>query len=187
MFEMILFDVNGIIVYCLDKYHARTKPDRILDDGTPEWDSKAYTAIGSKIESYKLQKNRKLLPDLVGLFMESNIVKNSYDVIAPVPSLSNTLHISDVAKEIASQLNIDFCDCLKKYPGVKMKFLSSLERKKQQDFILCSDEIKRYSSVLLIDDIIKTGKTITDCVNKIREQNSECTITGFVFCRGMGT
>ena len=187
MNEMVNFDVGGIFVYSLDKYHAKTKPDRILDDGTPKWHSRNYTQIGSMIESYKLQKHKELLPDLVRLFMQSSIIKNSFDAIVPIPSSSKTLHIADIAKEIALQLNIDYCDCLTKNTDIEMKYLTDSERESHQDFILCSDEIKKYESILLIDDIIKTGTTITNCVGEIKKQNNSCKITGFAFCRGMET
>ena len=187
MNEIVNFDMGGICVYSLDKYHAKAKPDRFLADGNAEWDSKSYTIIGGMIESYKLQKSKEVLPDLVNAFMQSSIIKNRFDAIVPIPSSSKTLHIDSIAKEIASQLNIDYCECLTKNTDIEMKYLTDSERKAQPDFILCSDKIKQYKSILLIHDIIKTGKTITNCVNSIKKQNSNCTITGFAFCRGMKT
>ena len=186
--EMVNFNIGGINVYSLDKYHAKTKPDRILADETPVWDGKSFTKIGNMIESYKIQKNAKILSDLVDLFMQSSInKKNEFDAVVPVPSTSNTLHISEVAKKIAQRLEIEYCDCLVKNTDIEMKYLNDSERKEQQNFISCSDTIRKYSSIILIDDIIKTGKTMTDCVSKIHEKNSKCSIIGFAFCRGMNT
>lgn len=189
MFQFTYFDSCECLVYFLDYYHKRTKPDSADEYGNPTWNTPHYTDIGEILHDYKYNKKTDKISALYGIFFNEFYNKNadgqSIDLIIPVPSNSDTLHISEVAKYISNKLNIPYADILKKNTSVQQKNLTDSTRKNRNNFIFTDKTALGYGSILLIDDVVKTGTTIKECISTLKSLNPEVKITAFAFCSGM--
>lgn len=173
----------GIATHTLDLYHVPTKPDSIDENNNPVWDNTTFTEVGHIIHEYKYNINLSYEDKLVDFFLKSDILDEEFDCIVAVPSTSNTRHISFVAKKIAKRSNLPYLDILEKTIDVEMKKKTESERKNETNFIRCKEQQLNCNRILLIDDVVKTGTTLSECVKVLQTLNPDCKITAFCFCR----
>ncbi|PLX18725.1 MAG: hypothetical protein C0601_03895 [Candidatus Muiribacterium halophilum] len=118
---------------------------------------------------FKNSKNRNLLRDLSLAFVIKNqIKKDEFDLVTYVPGRKGlSFHSAGLAYKISQLVGGRFCKGLiiKKRQTSEMKTLGRKEREKEIKGafrINPSFKIKKNSKILIIDDIITTGNTVSE-------------------------
>ena len=76
----------------------------------------------------------------------------------------------EIARAVAARIGAYYCgDVLENTATAEMKSLTWEEKKKLQPTIRKTKNAIRKHSILLIDDLYKTGLTLTHCVSALRE------------------
>lgn len=138
-------------------------------------------ALKKLILDFKYNRNfiaGKILSNYLCDLIEEKL--NNIDCIVYVPSSKKTLKLRGfnqcefLSKEIGKRLNIEVFDCIKKYDNIReQKSLSKEDRYKNMInafFIEDNTKIKN-KNILLIDDVITTGATVSACEDLLKKQN----------------
>ena len=177
--------IPDVSLHYFDVYHIPRKPDKIDNNGNAIWDSniECFSEVGYMINRYKMHCDFTQEDALCDLFVQSKLGTEEFDCVIPVPSSSSKRHISFVVKKIADRLTIPYENILEKTTNEQMKKKTVSERKQEKAFIRCNTDSLHYDRILLIDDICKTGTTLRQCVEALRNINPSCNITAFCFCK----
>jgi len=147
--------------------------------GHPQFDTKR-SELGDLVLKLKYRSDKsilKIVADSVALFITENWKKSKeLDIIIPVPPSNVKRSFQPVivlANELASRLDIPVCSDLKKVretPEVKnLDEYSSRSEILKDAFKVEGTSINR-KTVLLLDDIYRSGETLTAITKVIKEQ-----------------
>lgn len=123
---------------------------------------------GMMIEEDKY-KNKYFRDELVDATME--LINNKWeeleriDCVAAVPSLRRPELVKSFAKRVAEKLNVDFIDVIvkpKETEQQKTMENSNMQAKNAYNAFVVTENIQ-YENVLLIDDMVDSGWTLTVC------------------------
>lgn len=129
------------------------------------------------IHNYKF-KNQKNLYKVVSPFLSMSVLEKfkneKFDLISSVPSLVRNSyereydHSSILGIELSKNLNIPYEYCIKKIKKNKAQHgLSFYERQENVKGVYKSIKNYENKNILLCDDIITTGATLSECVNQL--------------------
>lgn len=95
------------------------------------------------------------------------------DIILPAPSSNkNRMYqpACEIASEIATYLNVPFSDgILQKTTSDEFKNLSLEEKQNLKGTIIATKKANRHYSVLIVDDLYKSGSTLNECVSALKQ------------------
>lgn len=165
---------NWDVGYALDQ-HVITS-ERVGEDpfGRPVFNN-TYSEIGSLLKHFKYRGRLDFLAEIVStieLFLQSHPEMADYETIIPVPPSKLRVYqpTCEICEALADSLGKYYInDILVKEPGVESKNLSIEEKSILSGTIQQKYHAKRKNSVLLVDDIYKSGATLTECVRVLRE------------------
>ena len=169
----ILLNGNWDIGYALDQHVIRSV--HIADDpfGNPVFDT-TYSEIGELLTKFKYKGRYDNLTEIVStieVFLRSHPEMMDFETIIPVPPTKFRPYQPtwEICEALAKDLNRFFItDVLVKESGVESKGLSLEEKRQLSGTIRQQHRAKRKHSVLLIDDLYKTGATLSECVSVLR-------------------
>jgi predicted amidophosphoribosyltransferase len=142
--------------------------------GYPEFENE-YSEMGNLIHLFKYRGKYDLLFDIIELakpFIESWEVLNNVDFVLPVPPSKSRRYqpTQEIAAEIAALLNVGYSnEILEKLPSVESKGLTPEEKQKLQGSIIKTAQATKEHNMLLVDDLYKSGATITECIKVLRK------------------
>ena len=158
--------------YAFDLY--TTESVYVEDDafGNPRFKN-TYSEIGDLLYHFKYNghiDSRHQIADLVLPFLKRWLKDKPLDIVMPCPSslVRAVQPVHAVAYEIAKRLNIYYTDeVLQKTSDVPIKNIPKQERNLTGKIVQIKPA-KRKCSILLIDDIVDTGATASECVQVLR-------------------
>ncbi len=164
---------NWDVGYALDQHVLSS--DFLGEDpfGGPVFDNK-YSEIGELLKNYKYRGRRDLLPEIVStiiLFLQEHPEMADFETIIPVPPSKPREYqpTLEICESLAESLRKYFLsDILVKESEVESKNLSVEEKRLLYGTIHQNKFAKRRHSVLLVDDLYKTGTTLNECVRVLR-------------------
>ena len=142
--------------------------------GHPEFNNE-YSEMGELLHLYKYRNVHNKLNNIIELvkpFIESWKAMQEVSFILPVPSTKVRIYqpAQEIASEIASLLRVGYSDeILLKVSSIESKGLSSENKKQIQGSIIKSIKATKEHNMLLVDDLYKSGATLTECVRVLRE------------------
>lgn len=142
--------------------------------GNPYFDN-TYSEIGELLSKFKYSHVYGNLNDIVStivLFLSQHPEMNDFETIIPVPPTKNRMYqpTIEIGKALAKSLHKYFVeDVLEKDPRVESKGLSAEDKYRLSGTITQKKHATRKHSVLLIDDLYKTGATLSECVSVLRQ------------------
>ena len=134
---------------------------------------------GTLVKNAKYSKENRFCDRLLGKsaqVLKNLVTTNNIKVITNVPSLRSTI-VEDFAVRLANRLNIKYVSILRKIPA-------EVQKQMQNSSFQCENALKSFNieigdnlemppsietNVLLIDDIIDSGWTLSVCGFKIQE------------------
>ena len=144
--------------------------------------SKAEESLPSNYLIYSLkQDNRSDVLEFLSLEL-ATAIKHSFDlskedfVVTSVPRRKNAIvnfgydHAKELAKAVSKLLGVEYLELLKSESKKAQKSVYGEERKQNARFdYACDDSLSlKGKSVILIDDIVTTGASMTNCATLIR-------------------
>ena len=164
---------NWDIGYALDQHV--TNSIYLGDDpyGNPHFDN-SYSEIGELLSRFKYNHQYSNLYEIVStivFFLSQYPEMNDFETIIPVPPTKARIYqpTIEIGEALAKALNKYFVeDVLEKDPRIESKGLSAEDKYRLSGTITQKKQAKRKHSVLLIDDLYKTGTTLSECVNVLR-------------------
>lgn len=163
--------------YYLDRHVVHS--EYLGDDayGHPRFDNE-YSEIGRLLYEFKYRNNYSCLENIVDTAVDfikkafSNEL-SSIETIIPVPPTNkfrNYQPTFEIANSIADKLGKYYVeDVLENKSNIESKSLDSHEKNKLDNCIVKRINATRKHSVLLIDDLLKSGSTLNQCVDVLRE------------------
>ncbi len=138
-----------------------------------------YSEIGKLLYQFKYRNNYNCLEHIIDTTM--SFINSSFpeirnvETVIPVPPTKNRQYqpTYEIANGIAEALNVYYCeDVLEKISDIEFKSLSSLDKDKLENSIIRKRNSARLHSVLLVDDLMKSGTTLNQCVEVLREDSN---------------
>ncbi|MBW6411013.1 RecQ family ATP-dependent DNA helicase [Clostridium sp. YB-6] len=135
------------------------------------------SGYGIMIEEDKY-KNKYFRDELVDATIE--LINNKWDeldkidCVAAVPSLKRSELVKSFAKRVAEKLKVDFIDVIikpKETEQQKTMENSNMQAKNAYNAFLVTDDI-HYENVLLIDDMVDSGWTLTVCGAMLKKKGA---------------
>lgn len=165
---------NWDIGYALDKHVINSV--YLYDDpyGRPQFDN-TYSEIGELLKHFKYNNQYSNLNEIVStvkLFLSEHPEMCDFETIIPVPpSKSRDYQPTwEIGKALAKSMGKFFvADILVKISGPESKGLPSEEKHQIKGTIQKKLSAIRKHSILLLDDLYKTGTTISECVRVLRQ------------------
>lgn len=170
----ILLTGNWDIGYALDQHV--TNSVYLGDDpyGNPHFDT-TYSEIGELLSKFKYSHVYGNLNEIVSTivrFLSQHPEMSDFETIIPVPPTKVRMYqpTIEIGEALAKALNKYFVgDVLEKDPSVESKGLSAEDKYRLSGTITQKKRSKRKHSVLLLDDLYKTGATLSECVSVLRK------------------
>ncbi len=144
-----------------------------------------YERTAKQLVSYfKFRKELAQAKSISALILESLSLNNNPDVIVPVPShiideiKRGFAHMAYIASMLSKRTGIPFDMALAKKLFPLFKRMQKHKGKKQRleqknRFYLRSDSSVKGKNVLLIDDVMTTGKTVKECAKVLLENGAK--------------
>jgi len=142
--------------------------------GHPEFENE-YSDMGQLLHSFKYRGKYSSLSDIIELttpFINSWDALNDVGFVIPVPPSKSRPYqpTLEIAREIALLLNAGYSDeILIKLPSVESKGLAAEDKHQIQGSIIKTAQATQEHDMLLVDDLYKSGATISECVRLLRE------------------
>jgi predicted amidophosphoribosyltransferase len=142
--------------------------------GHPEFENE-YSEMGHLLHLFKYKNVHSGLFDIIELvkpFISSWQSVQEVSFVLPVPSSKPRIYqpAQEIASEIASLLKVGYSDeILQKMSSIESKGLSSSEKQQLQGSIIKTVEATKEHNMLLVDDLYKSGATLTECIRVLRE------------------
>ena len=160
--------------YALDIHVIKSVP--IGEDvyGNVHFDN-TRSPIGELLYQFKYNGRYENLDEIVEtilVFLDSHPEVQNVDIILPVPptKIRHYQPTFEIARKVAGALNIFYSnEILENHSRIESKELMSDEKHKLQGMIVKTKSATRKHNMLLIDDLYKTGTTLQECVNVLRE------------------
>jgi len=171
----------------------RLAPIRNLQYAVAPFYYKADSPIQQLLFKIKYQ-DRSDLAKKIGVFfagyIQEKLSDKAIDIITCVPLHRDKLKLrgynqSEILASAISELNgIPFLNCLKRLrlTETQTHFGRMARLENQSDSIQCTEEIKNYGHVLLVDDVLTTGATVETCCDALRGKNPTIAISIATLC-----
>lgn len=141
------------------------------------------TDMGELLYGFKYKGKRGNLEKIIELsipFITSWEILKTIDIILPAPSSNKNRAYqpafeiaSEIASEIATYLKIPFSDgILQKTTYDEFKNLSLEEKQNLKGTIITTKKAKRQYSLLIVDDLYKSGATLNECVLALKQDEN---------------
>lgn len=121
---------------------------------------------------YKQKKtNAAQISQIVSPILKEHGIESNVDCIIPVPSSKNRIFqpVDVICEEIGNATNKKVCfGVLSKNSSNEAKNLTLEQKQELAGTIERKKKFKKKVNVLLIDDLYQSGKTLTECVNALR-------------------
>lgn len=164
---------NWDLGYAMDIHVVNSIPLGEDAYGNSRFDT-TRSEIGELIYQFKYRGHYSVLSEIVDTvlaFLDQHPEMKSVDSIIPVPPTKERQYqpTQEIAEEIASRLGTYCCsNVLEKISDIESKTLLTEEKGKLQGTIKKIANARRKHSVLLIDDLYKSGATLRQCVDQLR-------------------
>ena len=158
--------------YVLDKHILTSIPKGENVYGHIEYDT-VRTELGELIFQLKYRnrfENIELILALIKPFLDNFAELRKADIVIPVPASKNRDYqpVDELARAIADYLHISFTsEVLEKTTMLQSKNMGKTE-KNLEGSIIARIQATRPHTILLIDDLFSTGKTMSECVSVLR-------------------
>lgn len=138
--------------------------------------------IRNIIHSFKFQNQKSastILSEFLTIAIQNELKSKKFDIITFVPNykcLSYTREYNQseiLSEEISNRLGIPIKKCLTKIKkNRKQHKLSFSERQENVKGVYSSTEDLKNKTILLCDDIITTGATLSECVKELKKSGA---------------
>jgi len=142
--------------------------------GHPDFQNE-YSEIGNLLHLFKYRGMSNKLFDIIEIvkpFIKTWQAMQEISFVLPVPSSKVRAYqpAQEIAYEIASLLGVGYSDkVLQKISSIESKGLSSVDKQQIQGSIIKTVSATQEHNMLLVDDLYKSGATLTECVRILRE------------------
>ena len=159
--------------YALDVHTISSIPSGEDVYGHVQFDTQR-SEMGELLYWFKYKGKHDNLHSIVNLakpFLNGWVVLKTVDVILPVPSSVQRMYqpASEIAQAIAEYLKINYTDAvLEKITKTQSKDMDK-NKKDLSGTIIANKKAKKPHTILLVDDLYSTGKTLTECIKILRQ------------------
>jgi len=142
--------------------------------GHPEFENE-YSEMGHFLHLFKYKNEHDRLFDIVELvkpFLLSWQAMQEVSFVLPVPSSKVRIYqpAQEIASEIASLIKVGYSsEILQKKSSIESKGLSASGKQQIQGTIVKTAKATKEHNMLLVDDLYKSGATLTECIRVLRE------------------
>jgi predicted amidophosphoribosyltransferase len=158
--------------FVLDRHVFSSTPKGENVYGHMEYDT-IRTHLGELIFQLKYRNNHEnidTIMELIKPFLDSFSELNEADIVIPVPPTKDRdfQPVDELARAIAMYLNIGFSNkVLEKVEGFQSKNMAKTD-KNLEGSIVARTKATRPHTILLVDDLYSSGKTMSECVSVLR-------------------
>ncbi len=123
------------------------------------------------IYQYKFKKRKRLSIILADLLVKTVCEFGPHLPIIPVPSANRRDHIIEIAKRMKNKYKFQIINCLRRKGSIPQKMLYFKERLNnlKGKIFVNQKQLKGLEEVILLDDIITTGATVSECSRVLKE------------------
>ena len=164
--------------YALDIHTVSSKYLHDDDWGKPIFDTE-YTYMGKLIHELKYKNRISAIDEIMTLVIpfltETWKIHKEVNAILPMPpsKIRGTQPVFELAKKIGESLNIkSYTDVLYRTSNIELKGLTDDEKQKYSDGIILNREPKNKRTILLIDDLYKSGTTANAATRVLKENKN---------------
>jgi ATP-dependent DNA helicase RecQ len=137
-----------------------------------------YSEMGQRVKEEKYSYGR-FSPELVGAAARSlrnAVPREGIECVVAVPSLRRPDLVPDLARGLAQELGISYCEVVRKTaPGQEQKaLLNSVQQQRniEQSIKVVNAELIRGKNILLVDDMVDSGWTFTVIASKLIQEGA---------------
>ena len=159
--------------YVLDTHVLKSVPKGENVYGYMEFDT-TRTELGELIFLFKNRNRYECLDGIMGLvepFLDTWEDLKDVDIVLPVPPTKqrNYQPAAEIARAISEHLNVSYFDgVLEKTNAEQAKNVTSTDER-QTGSIVARVRATRPHTILLVDDLLRTGGTMQQCVSVLRD------------------